>query len=274
MEDLSDDELYCVVTAIMSVIIEHDDPVVQHDSALTGRAYYDELLANPSWARFHDVARMDKDVFLQLLHILTTEGGLEDSEEVCAGEKVLYLINALCGWTNRMLHERWQHSGSTLSIQAVIRCKRIFFTRPEDLSQNDPKFYPYFKDCIGALDGTHIPAVIPTDDAAPFRNHKGDLSQNVLGVVNFDITFTYALVGWEGSGHDGSTGSHDRILPLDQLLQQFNGSLIGRWLAWRSLRRERWSSFLCGTWRFIAIVTHVDTHRRGSLFAGHCTTFV
>jgi hypothetical protein len=96
MEDLSDDELYCVVTAIMSVIIEHDDPVVQHDSALTGRAYYDEL-ATPSWARFHNVARMDKDVFLQLLHILTTEGGLEDSEEVCAGEKVLYLINALCG---------------------------------------------------------------------------------------------------------------------------------------------------------------------------------
>jgi hypothetical protein len=201
MEDLSDDELYCVVTAIMSVIIEHDDPVVQHDSALTGRAYYDELLANPSWARFHDVARMDKDVFLQLLHILTTEGGLEDSEEVCAGEKVLYLINALCGWTNRMLHERWQHSGSTLSIcmydaiQAFIRCKRIFFTRPEDLSQNDPKFYPYFKDCIGALDGTHIP-----DDAAPFRNRKGDLSQNVLGVVNFDMTFTnnFDMTCWLG----------------------------------------------------------------------------
>jgi hypothetical protein len=97
MEDLSDDELYCVVTAIMSVIIEHDDPVVQHDSALTGRAYYDELLATPSWSRFHNVARMDKDVFLQLLHILTTEGGLDDSEEVCPGEKVLYLINALCG---------------------------------------------------------------------------------------------------------------------------------------------------------------------------------
>jgi hypothetical protein len=66
------------MSTIMSVIIEHD-------SALTGRAYYDELLATPSWARFHDVARMDKDVFLQLLHILTTEGGLEDSEEVCAG---------------------------------------------------------------------------------------------------------------------------------------------------------------------------------------------
>ena len=119
-----------MVTAIISVITEHDDPVVQHDSALTGRAYYDELLATPSWARFHDVARMDRNVFFQLLHILTTEGGLEDSEKVCAGEKVLYLINALCGWSNRMLNERWQHSGSTLSIyihdviQSILRCKK------------------------------------------------------------------------------------------------------------------------------------------------------
>jgi hypothetical protein len=27
--------------------------------------------------------------------------------------------------------------------------------------------------------------------------------QNVLGVVNFDLTFQYALTGWEGSAHDG-----------------------------------------------------------------------
>ena len=28
------------------------------------------------------------------------------------------------------------------------------------------------------------------------------MSQNVLGVVNFDMLFTYVLAGWEGSAHD------------------------------------------------------------------------
>jgi hypothetical protein len=160
------------------------------------------LLQTSSRARFHDIARMDRDVFLSLLHIVTEEGGLRDSEDISAGEKLLYLINALCGWTNRQMHERWQHSGSTLStflheaIKAVVRCKHIFFSRPEDMSRDYLKFYPYFKDCIGALDGTHNPAVLPTDIVAPFRNRKGFVSQNVLGVVNFDMTFCVSNRDW------------------------------------------------------------------------------
>ena len=35
------------------------------------------------------------------------------------------------------------------------------------------------------------------------RNRKGDVSQNVLGVVDFHMLFTYVLAGWEGSAHDG-----------------------------------------------------------------------
>eukprot|EP01039_Chlorochromonas_danica_P000668 gene667-723_t len=36
-----------------------------------------------------------------------------------------------------------------------------------------------------------------------FRNRKGFISQNVLGVVGWDLTFTFVLTGWEGSAHDG-----------------------------------------------------------------------
>ena len=35
-----------------------------------------------------------------------------------------------------------------------------------------------------------------------YRNRKGFTSQNVLAVVDFDIKFTYLVVGWEGSVHD------------------------------------------------------------------------
>jgi hypothetical protein len=76
MEDLTEQDFSTVIT-LVSLIIDHDDPVIQHDSALSGRAYYNELLQTSSRARFHDIARMDRDVFLSLLHIATEEGGLK-----------------------------------------------------------------------------------------------------------------------------------------------------------------------------------------------------
>ena len=62
---------------------------------------------------------------------------------------------------------------------------------------------PYFKDCIGALDGTHIEAHVSLSEQPRYRNRKGTLSQNVLAACNFDLSFVYVLPGWEGSAHDG-----------------------------------------------------------------------
>jgi hypothetical protein len=70
-----------------------------------------------------------------------------------------------------------------------------------DSIRGDPRFFPFFQDCIGALDGCHCDAF--TNDLL-FRNRKKTVSQNVLGVVNFDSTFSYVLAGWEGSAHDGN----------------------------------------------------------------------
>jgi DDE superfamily endonuclease len=68
---------------------------------------------------------------------------------------------------------------------------------------SNPKFFPYFKDCVGALDGSHMPAFIPAHEQAAWRHRKGFLSQNVLGACNFDLEFVYVLARWEGSQHDG-----------------------------------------------------------------------
>ncbi|XP_020874240.1 protein ALP1-like [Arabidopsis lyrata subsp. lyrata] len=64
------------------------------------------------------------------------------------------------------------------------------------------RFYLYFKDCVGAIDGTHILAMVSQKKAHSFRNRKGDISQNVLAACNFDLEFMYVLSGWEGSAHD------------------------------------------------------------------------
>lgn len=65
------------------------------------------------------------------------------------------------------------------------------------------KFWPFFKDGLGAIDGTHILAHPSADIAPRFRNRKGQISQNVLACCSFDLRFTYILSGWEGSAADG-----------------------------------------------------------------------
>ena len=75
-------------------------------------------------------------------------------------------------------------------------------TRPHESILNDKDLYPYFKDCIGMIDGTHIPAFVPEDKRAPFHNRKGEISQNVLAACSFDFKFVYVLSGWEGSASD------------------------------------------------------------------------
>ncbi|XXG63091.1 hypothetical protein AAC387_Pa05g1353 [Persea americana] len=65
-------------------------------------------------------------------------------------------------------------------------------------------FYPYFKDCRGAIDGTHIPAHISLSMQAMYRNRKGFLFQNCLMAYGFDMKFHYVLTGWEGSATDAT----------------------------------------------------------------------
>ncbi|KAK3221260.1 hypothetical protein Dsin_008285 [Dipteronia sinensis] len=59
-----------------------------------------------------------------------------------------------------------------------------------------------FQDCIGGIDGIHIPAMITGRDVSRYRNRHGIISQNVLAACNFDLEFMYVLSGWEGSAHD------------------------------------------------------------------------
>ena len=58
------------------------------------------------------------------------------------------------------------------------------------------------QNCIGAIDGTHIPISISSDKVAPFRNRKGTLSQNVMIACDFDLNITFISTGWEGSATD------------------------------------------------------------------------
>lgn len=73
---------------------------------------------------------------------------------------------------------------------------------PPEVREN-PKLYPFLKNCLGALDGSHLDAFVPERLAAAYRDRKGRLSTNILAACTFDLRFCYLLVGWEGSAADG-----------------------------------------------------------------------
>ena len=69
--------------------------------------------------------------------------------------------------------------------------------------RDNPKLYPFFKDCQGSIDRTHLDAFCPDDAVKQYQNQKGGISQNVLAACSQDMHFTYILSGWEGSASDG-----------------------------------------------------------------------
>ena len=58
------------------------------------------------------------------------------------------------------------------------------------------------QNCIGAIDGTHVPITLASEHQAPWRNRKGTLSHNVMIACDFDLNVTFISCGWEGSATD------------------------------------------------------------------------
>ncbi|KAM7513853.1 hypothetical protein LguiA_003436 [Lonicera macranthoides] len=160
-----------------------------------------------------EMLRMDKHVFHKLCDNLRNRGMLRDTAGVMIEEQLAIFLNIVGhNERNRVIQERFQHSGETISrhfnnvLKAIKSLSREFLqpaptsTPPEILASN--RFYPYFKDCIGVIDGMHIPAHVPAKDQSRFRNKRGDLSQNVLAACTFDLQFIFIYPGWEGSAAD------------------------------------------------------------------------
>lgn len=70
----------------------------------------------------------------------------------------------------RYFNKVW-HSVLKLAAELIKPVDPEFRTRHHRL--NNPRFYLYFNDCIGAIDGTHIPVVVPTDMVVQYMCRKG-----------------------------------------------------------------------------------------------------
>ncbi|KAG8369601.1 hypothetical protein BUALT_Bualt14G0030600 [Buddleja alternifolia] len=80
------------------------------------------------------------------------------------------------------------------------RSALVFLVKPKSVDDNcnNPRWKP-FKGCLGALDGSYIDVQVLKAHKPRYRTRKGSISVNVLEVVDQDMKFVYALLGWEGS---------------------------------------------------------------------------
>ena len=116
---------------------------------------------------------------------------------------------------NRVIQERFQHSRETVSKhfhKVLIAYLRLSFKyiKPLDPTfqnvqtkiRNDRRYWPFFKNAIGAIDGTHIPCVVSPSEQPKFIGRKGYPTLNVMAACAWNMCFTFVLPGWEGTTHD------------------------------------------------------------------------
>ncbi|XP_056692169.1 uncharacterized protein [Spinacia oleracea] len=192
-------------------------------SILTGEMWVKEMLTGHP-IRCVNAFRMEPPLFLRLCKDLSSKYGLKASCNMSIHEKVGILLYALAqGVSNRVLGERFQRSGDTISraIHEVLRSissRKVKglahdIIRPYDPDftgipakiSTDTRYMPFFQGnsvCVGCIDGTHIAACIPEPLQMPYRGRKGLPTFNVLAACDFDMCFTFVSAGWEGSAHD------------------------------------------------------------------------
>lgn len=193
----------------------HEHPQPKRTSRMKGGIYIKELLAGEHETRIQEVLRMKSKPFKILCTVMRREGLLSDSKHVDVEEQLSMFLHVVGrGASFRDVEGRYQHSGETVFryFQAVLKAFTALIPQyiklpstniPLAISKS-PKNYPFFADCIGAVDGTHIGTKVLKEEMAAFRNRKGFLSQNVMACCDLhNLVFTYVLAGFEGSAHDG-----------------------------------------------------------------------
>ena len=88
-----------------------------------------------------------------------------------------------------------------------------------------------FPQCVGAIDGSHIPIAAPALNHTDYYNRKGWYSMLVQAVVDHDYLFRDICVGWPGSVHDARVFANSmlyrRITEDDLIAKGGTRTLLG-----------------------------------------------
>ncbi|XP_057432473.1 uncharacterized protein LOC130725244 [Lotus japonicus] len=127
--------------------------------------------------------RMCRNTFSRLCELLKVQGGLIEDGKLMIEEQVAIFLNILAHHKkNRDIQVTYYRSGETISryfhnvLFSVLRLHELLLAKPEPVPQDcTDERWKYFKNCLGALDGTYIPVTVSVADSARYRTRKGHL---------------------------------------------------------------------------------------------------
>ena len=262
---LNPQSLLAITEAIATWQLDRLEKIPYYTSCLSGAEYTSEVIGSMNDRRVHDVLRMPLATFEALVEWVKKNRLLTASQDVSIEEQLAIFLKIVGEEaSNRTTGDRFQRSGETISryfnqvLEALIYLYPEFVrppieTTPAEISHSR-KFFPFFRNCIGAADGTHILAKVQPGDAVRFRNRKGDISQNVLGICNFNLQFSYVYPGWEGSAHDArvleAALASDLCIPDGKyyLVDAGYGLRKGFLTPYRGIRYHLKEQGQCGQW--------------------------
>jgi hypothetical protein len=192
-------------------------PTPYHTSTLSGQQWMTDLETGHP-LRIQEQLGMNALGFRRLVKELVTTGALRSGRRIAVNEMVgIFLYTVRTNQSIRQVAERFQRSNDTIHryfhrvLQAILsdnfQSHFLHLPDPSHISPmiiGNPKLYPFFKDALGAIDGTLVRVYPPEEDVARHRDRKGGITQNVLACCTFDMRFCYVLSGWEGSISDSA----------------------------------------------------------------------
>ncbi|XP_052624812.1 uncharacterized protein LOC111888675 [Lactuca sativa] len=161
---------------------------------------------------FTEANNLDKEMDACMAKLTSLEWGEYDPKSTTA----LMLFAESSGHNERFqaVKERFHHPTQTIHqcFHEVLRAMMCFSREiivptssnsTRNTSERHRRLMQIFPGAIGALDGTLVHAVVPVDQQTRYRGRgKVECYQNVIGICNFDMIFTFVWAGCEGIAHD------------------------------------------------------------------------
>ncbi|XP_015611049.1 protein ALP1-like [Oryza sativa Japonica Group] len=160
-----------------------------------------------------NMLRLKRAPFFCFCKLFRDRGMLVDTIHMPVEEQVAMFLHTIGhNDRNRVVATNFYRSSETVSryfnlvLHAVGELRKELIRPPSITTPSkilgNPRWDPYFKDCIGAIDGTHVRVSVTKDMEPSFRGRKDHATQNVMAAIDFDLKFTYVLAGWEGTAQD------------------------------------------------------------------------
>ncbi|KAL2465264.1 putative harbinger transposase-derived nuclease [Abeliophyllum distichum] len=208
--------MYCrTAVSIVSAYIERSRTRIHmFPNSRNGHVFMIQTLEEDPYIAFCEF-RMYPSMFVNFTHVLHEEYELLSSHDLDIYEQVgMFLFILVHGKGYRQVRTVFGHYLQTIHhyfnvvLRALVRLGAKIIKPKPNYNESptnhrpEPSRHPYFQDCIGAIDGTHVKAVLPANERLHFIDRKGYPPQNILAACDFNISFTFVLPGTTGNVHD------------------------------------------------------------------------